>query len=281
MAAGSSATPSEDIEFSHSDYEKARTLLYDYAGIQLADHKKDMTYNRLIRRIRVLRLKSFSQYFAYVDSNVEEFSQFINAMTTNLTSFFRENHHFEYLKNEFLLDQQRKKQKRLRIWSAGCSVGEEPYSIAIALKNGRVDVSDWDIQLLATDIDSDVLSKAASGVYNFDRIASLPDELKKKGFDRGTGANQGLVRVKPKYADMIDFKRLNLMEDFRMEEPLDVIFCRNVMIYFDNETQTKLLSKMADALKPDGLLFVGHSESPYRLTDRFELLGRTIYQRVR
>ncbi len=270
-----------EVKFTQADFNRMRKILYDHAGIHLADHKRDMAYNRLIRRLRELGLHRFREYFEYLATNEAEFSQFINAMTTNLTAFFREPHHFDYLQQTLLPQMQRSGQRRLRGWSAGCSVGEEPYSIVMALRDGGIDASQWDFRLLATDIDSRVLATAASGIYAAERIAMLPEDLRRRWFLRGTGDHAGQVRVRAEVRDMISFRQLNLMHDWPMKGPLDFIFFRNVMIYFDRQTQQRLLERMAVLLKPDGLLFVGHSESPYRLTDRFKLIGQTIYRRVK
>lgn len=269
-----------EYDFSDQDFEIVREKLYAHAGIALSDYKKDMVYNRLIRRVRALSLSSFAEYFFYLERNSEEFSLFINSLTTNLTAFFREGHHFEFLKNVILPEVDANESKRLRIWSAGCSMGEEPYSLAMACLTSAVDVRDWDIKVLATDIDSAVLHTAKTGVYALDRIESIAPEIKTCFFRKGIGAHSGMARVKKELRQLITFKELNLMHSWPMTGPLDVIFCRNVMIYFDKATQAALLERMANILKPGGFLFVGHSESPFRLTKRFKLIGHTIYQRV-
>ena len=269
-----------EFDFTTEDFEVIRNLLYRLAGIDLADYKIDMAYNRLVRRLRALGLKSFKAYLAHLADTPDEQGHFINAMTTNLTAFYREAHHFEHLSKKLLPELALKGQRQLRIWSAACSMGEEPYSIAMALHQGQVDVSNWDIKILATDIDTQVLATASAGVYAYERIENLPDAVHKLGFLRGKGANAGRVRVKPEFHQLVSFRQLNLLGDWPINGPLDVIFCRNVMIYFDKKTQTQILDRMAALLKPGGLLFVGHSESPARLTKGFKLLGRTIYQKV-
>lgn len=269
-----------EFNFTQSDFDWIRNELYDYAGIVLADHKRDMAYNRLVRQLRRLQLNSFKEYFSYLDSNPEEFSEFINAMTTNLTAFYRERHHFDFVANTIVPGVEATGQKKLRIWSAACSMGEEPYSIAMTLADALPDISSWDIRILATDIDSKVLSSAASGVYGLNRVEKLDQKLIKRWFLKGKGKQSGNVRVRPFLQDYITFKNLNLMNAWPVKGPLDFIFCRNVMIYFDQETQKKLLDRFAEILKPDGYLLVGHSESPFRLTDRFKLVGKTIYQKV-
>ncbi len=269
-----------EFHFTQKDFEEIRSRLYSHAGIALSDYKKDMAYNRLVRRIRELGLSGFSDYFNHLEENPDEFGQFINALTTNLTSFFRENHHFEYLKNTVFPDLAKEGKRKVRIWSAGCSMGEEPYSIAITCREAAKDLSQWNIKILATDIDSKVLQTASAGIYGLERIENIPREYKSRYFKKGKGSFAGQVKVSHELRNMISFKELNLMKDWPMNGPLDVIFCRNVMIYFDKETQLNLLNRMAELLKPGGLLFVGHSESPFRLTNRFKLIGQTIYQRV-
>ena len=268
-----------EFVFLDQDFEMVREKLYAHAGISLSDFKKDMVYNRLIRRIRTLSLNSFSEYFSYLERNTEEFSLFINSLTTNLTALFRERHQFEFLENVVFPEADVSKTQRFRIWSAGCSMGEEPYSLAMTCLSSAVDVRHWDIKILATDIDSSVLHTAKTGVYALDRTDALPEKLKARFFRKGRGAHAGKTRVADELRHMITFKELNLMHSWPMRGPFDVIFCRNVMIYFDKTTQAILLDRMADLLKPGGFLFVGHSESPFRLTERFKLIGNTVYQK--
>jgi len=269
-----------EFTFTRQHFVKVRDELYDYAGIVLADHKQDMAYNRLVRRLRELKIDNFDEYLRYLDNHPAEFTQFINALTTNLTAFFRERHHFDFIKNQILPDLDKQGARRLRGWSAGCSLGEEPYSMAITILDADTDVSGWDIKILATDIDSKVLGSAQSGIYTMDRIKTLPTALVHRWFLKGKGGNTGSVKVRKELQSMINFNYLNLMQDWPIQGPLDYIFCRNVMIYFDQPTQAKLLDKMADLLKPDGYLFVGHSEALARHASRFELVGKTIYRKV-
>ena len=268
-----------EYRYTDADFRHIRKTLYDHAGISLSDYKKDMAYNRLVRRIRALNLNGFAEYFAYLENTPDEFGQFINALTTNLTSFFRENHHFECLKNQILPSLDKAGQKRIRIWSAGCSVGEEPYSIAMSCQMAGLSLDKVDLKILATDIDSTVLATAKSGEYGLERIQSIPESYQKK-FVEYDKLKPNVAIMSPKIRNMITFKELNLMQNWPMKGPMDVIFCRNVMIYFDKETQMQLLDRMAELLTPNGILFVGHSETPFRLTDRFKLVGQTIYRRV-
>ncbi|WP_415903975.1 CheR family methyltransferase [Neptuniibacter sp. QD48_55] len=276
----SDSTRSREFTFTRQHFVKVRDELYDYAGIVLADHKQDMAYNRLVRRLRELKLANFDDYFSFLDNNPVEFSQFINALTTNLTAFFREKHHFEFITNTIIPEIKASNASRVRGWSAGCSLGEEPYSLAITLLEAGIDPSCWDIRLLATDIDSKVLSSAKSGIYTEDRIKNLPDSQLKRWFLKGKGSQKGFVKVKPELQNLLRFNYLNLMQDWPIEGPLDFIFCRNVMIYFDQNTQARLLDRMHSLLKPNGYLFVGHSEALARHASNFELVGKTIYRKV-
>lgn len=277
-----SLSPNRDreFEFTHEHFVKVRDELYDYAGIVLADHKQDMAYNRLVRRLRELKINSFDEYLSFLDQNPTEFTQFINALTTNLTAFFRERHHFDFIRDHILPEISASGDRKVRGWSAGCSLGEEPYSLAMTLLDAGVDPNRWDVRLLATDIDSKVLHSAQTGVYAFERVKSLPKELLSRWFLKGKGPNEGHVKVRSDLQDIITFKYLNLMQDWPVQGPLDFIFCRNVMIYFDQETQARLLQRMAALLKPNGYLFVGHSEALARHASSFQLVGKTIYRKV-
>lgn len=277
-----SLSPERDreFEFTHEHFVKVRDELYDYAGIVLADHKQDMAYNRLVRRLRELKINSFDEYLSFLDQNPTEFTQFINALTTNLTAFFRERHHFDFIRDHILPEISESGDRKVRGWSAGCSLGEEPYSLAMTLLDAGVDPNRWDVRLLATDIDSKVLQSAQTGVYAFERVKSLPKELLSRWFLKGKGPNEGHVKVRSDLQDIITFKYLNLMQDWPVQGPLDFIFCRNVMIYFDQETQARLLQRMAELLKPNGYLFVGHSEALARHASSFQLVGKTIYRKV-
>lgn len=269
-----------EFPMSKENFCVIQKVAYDLTGIQLGEHKKNMVYSRLSRRLRSLDLKTFDPYCDILKCRDHpELGDFINAITTNLTSFFRENHHFEYLKNTVLPELIRKhqKDKRIRIWSAGCSVGEEPYSIAMVVRE-KVHPS-WDVKLLATDLDTNVVAHGKAGVYESDRIESVSDERKKKWFS--CSSDGGSVKVKPSLQELITFKSLNLLEKWPIKGPFDVIFCRNVVIYFDKETQKKLFDRYADLLAPGGYLFIGHSESLHRVSDRFKSLGKTMYQKIR
>lgn len=271
-----------EFDFQEQDFKRVKKIVYNYAGIDLNDSKKNLVYNRLSKRIRFLDLGSFSNYLDYVEAQGEsEFVHLINAITTNLTFFFRENHHFEYLANTVIphLLKANASTKKIRIWSAGCSTGEEPYSIAITLKENVP--SGWDAKVIATDLDSNVVHTGMQGVYKIDRLKGVTEERKKRWFLKGGGAQSGNVKVKPDLQKIIEFGQLNLMDEWSIEKTVDVIFCRNVVIYFDKPTQTKLFNRYADRLVNDGHLFIGHSESLYKVSDRFDLLGQTIYKKAK
>jgi chemotaxis protein methyltransferase CheR len=267
-----------EFGYNDHDFEQVRSRLYRRAGISLAASKRQMVYSRLARRLRQLALPSFSSYLAYLDRHPEEWQPFINALTTNITAFFRERHHFAQLKA--LASEPQRRGRPLRLWSAASSTGEEPYSMAIALHQalgGRA----RGVQIIASDIDTGVLETARRGVYPLERIDQLEPELKKRYFQRGTGSNAGLARVVPELRQMVEFRRINLLDtDWHLAGGLDAIFCRNVMIYFDKTTQAQLLERMVRLLRPDGLFFAGHSESFVQASHVVKLVSRTVYRPV-
>lgn len=271
-----------EFDFHDSHFSFVRQTLFENTGITLSDIKRDMVYSRLIRRIRALNMHSFDEYLNLLKKSPEkEMVEFTNALTTNLTSFFRENHHFEYLSSHIFPElSKRKGQRRLRIWSAGCSTGEEPYSLAITLKNNMRLFPGWDVKILATDLDSNVVNTAKAGIYAQERIDGLPKALVSRWFNKGKGDLEGKVKVKSELQDIITFKQLNLMNAWPMQGPFDIIFCRNVVIYFNKDTQRTLFGRYADYLDDNAYLIVGHSESLHGVTKRFRLLGKTIYQKV-
>ncbi len=269
-----------EFKFTDKEFNFIRELVREYTGICLADIKKDMVYSRLSKRIRELRLSNFKDYCELVVAEEsDELRNFVNAITTNLTSFFREAHHFEFLANTALpvVMTKRSERRRLRIWSAGCSTGEEPYSIAMTIREAIPHVDDWDIKILATDLDTNVLNTAKQGLYNLDRIKGLSEQRLKRWFKKGKGENAGNVKVIEDLKEMITFRSLNLMTDWPMRGPFDIIFCRNVVIYFDKPTQRRLFQRYAEMLDKEGYLFIGHSESLFKVSDDFELIGHTTY----
>lgn len=261
-----------EFNYVRSDFYAVRKLLYQLTGIRLADSKDSMVYSRLARRIRALKLNCFQAYMVYLQDHANEKEQFINALTTNLTSFFREPHHFEMLARYLKAHPQCK-----RIWCAASSTGEEPYSIAMVVAEtfGRFDVP---IEIIATDIDSQVLQKACAGIYNSERIQSMDERRCKQFFFRGTGAKAGLVKVVPELQKMINFQQLNLLDPkWFVKDKVDIIFCRNVMIYFDKPTQLKILARMVSLLASDGLYIAGHSENFSHATTLVKPIGQTAY----
>lgn len=276
---------SKEFLFTEKDFNYLAQLAGTQAGINLSSGKRELIYGRLAQRLRSLGLKSYKQYCDRLkEGDEEELTHFVNAITTNVTSFFRENHHFEFLAKNLLPDLINKQngagQPRLRLWSAGCSSGEEPYSIAMVLQESIPDIGSWDAKILATDLDSNILYKASQGIYPLQRIQDVSLARRKRWFSLGSGNNEGTGKVGNDIRQMITYRQLNLTEEWPITGPFDVIFCRNVTIYFDKPTRIMLLDRFANLLSDGGHLFVGHSESLYGLTDRFRSVGRTIHQKV-
>jgi chemotaxis protein methyltransferase CheR len=272
-------------EFVLSDTEFSRIcqLVREHSGIALSDSKRQMVYGRLVRRLRALRLPGFAEYLRLLECGEPlELEKFTNAITTNLTSFFRESHHFDYLSEELLpvIAPAARASARLRIWSSACSTGEEPYSIAMVLREKQELLKGVDAKILATDLDSNVLATAEAGVYPAERLQQIAPSRLKEFFHEGSGFHQGSVKVSAALRQLITFKQLNLMHDWPMRGPFDVIFCRNVVIYFDVETKRALFRRMARMQRPGAILFLGHSENLYRISDQYELIGRTVYRRT-
>jgi len=267
-----------EFAFTRRDFNHLCQLVDEHTGIQLAEGKEDMLYGRLSRRIRKIGFSSFKEYITLLerDEHSDEFSEFINAVTTNLTSFFRENHHFDYMKKTLLPDliKRDRDTRRIRIWSAGSSTGEEPYSIAMTV--AETIPPGWDVKILATDLDTDVLAHGERGIYDESRIEGLNRALVKRWFVKSK-MQPGKVRVKPELQDMIYFRKLNLLQPWPMKGPVDIIFCRNVIIYFDMPTKQSLMGRYADMLIHHGHLFLGHSEAMNNMSDRFSLCGKSIY----
>ncbi|MCL1038855.1 protein-glutamate O-methyltransferase CheR [Shewanella submarina] len=258
-----------------ADFRFIRELAYRQTGIVLPERKQHMVYSRLCRRLRALRLATFKEYCQYLLDTPDELGQFINALTTNLTSFFREKHHFDYLKNTLVTSWQQQQKRRIRIWSSACSTGEEPYSIAMSVAS-LFGNANCDTKILATDLDTNVLQKAQAGVYPMDALENIPNEYQEKFLMR-SGSQ---IKIKDKLQQHIHFKQLNLLNDWPMQGKFDVIFCRNVLIYFDNETKTQIINKFRRFLADDGALFIGHSETLHQISDDFSLIGHTIYKPI-
>ncbi len=276
------ALPTADQEFnlSPADFERIRQLIYQRAGISLHAGKQAMVYSRLSRRLRETGRPSFSNYLQWLEqasgpAGEAEWQEFVNCLTTNLTAFFREDHHFHALVD----DLRARASKPLRIWCNAASTGEEPYSLAMTVVETLG--ASAQVKLVCSDIDTKVLATAQRGVYSADARGLSPERLKRH-FMRGTAANSGFVRVKPELARLIEFRAFNLMNASwaALGDPFDIVFCRNVMIYFDNPTQRQVLERMHRAMTPGALLYVGHSENFTDARDLFRLRGKTIYERV-
>jgi chemotaxis protein methyltransferase CheR len=269
-----------EFKFTVDDFNFLRKLSNEHSGIQVPDERFDMFYSRLSKRVRKLGFTNFKEYCRYLENHPdEEFTEFINAITTNLTSFFRENHHFDYLQYVVIpeLLVRNKSSRNIRAWSAGCSTGEEPYSLAITLMENIP--ADWDIKILATDLDTNVLQTGVDGIYAADRVSGISEDRLKRWFMRGKSAQSGQVKVRPQLQQVIQFKKLNLMKEWPMKCRFDFIFCRNVLIYFDRDTKAMLAKRYAQMLIDGGWLFIGHSESLNQLSTQFELVASTSYRK--
>ncbi|MEM7207168.1 MAG: protein-glutamate O-methyltransferase [Pseudomonadota bacterium] len=270
-----------EYEFTQADFRFLRELASRKTGIVLKDDKFNMLYSRLSRRIRLLGLGSFKEYCRYLENdNGDETTELINSVTTNLTSFFREKHHFDYLRDTHfpMLLKRNSQSKKIRIWSAGCSTGEEPYTLAITILESGLPKT-WDIKILATDIDRNVVNTGRNGVYNADRIDGLSAAQQKRWFEQGSGENANKVRAHPDLKKLISFKQLNLLEEWPFSGPFDAIFCRNVVIYFDVNTKKGLVERYSRYMHQESCLFLGHSESLFKVTDYFDSEGQTVYRK--
>jgi len=276
---------SREYAFTEKDFNKLRKIANEHTGIIVTDDKYDMYYARLVKRLRAYQLGSFADYIKYLNANMDtEFTPFIDSITTNLTSFFRESHHFDVMKSTVIPDLCTRADvtQGLKVWSAGCSTGEEPYTVAITLLEGLERIRPAPRpSILASDIDTTVLATASRGVYEISRVESLEKSIKKRWFFKGKGSNSGNVRVSPELRDIIDFKQVNLMQEWPMRNKFHIIFCRNVVIYFDKPTKIKLLNRYADQLVDGGYMILGHSESIQGMSDRFETIGKTVYKKIK
>lgn len=268
------ANVGREFVYTRTDFSKIRELIYRHAGITLGDGKQQLVYSRLARRLRELELSRFSDYIDLLRPDMSEWEQFTNALTTNLTSFFREQYHFPILAEHVKSISRRP----IRLWSAASSTGEEPYSMAMTM----VDLFDSfapPVRILASDVDTNVLETGARGVYPLERLEKISIEQKKRFFRRGSGSNLGYARVVPPLQQLIEFKQVNLLDTrWDIDCKFDAIFCRNVMIYFDKQTQRTLIEKFLRVLQPDGLLFTGHSESFFHVADLIAPVGKTVYR---
>jgi chemotaxis protein methyltransferase CheR len=278
-----SSENSREFEFTDADFHFLAKYAYDYAGIALSDSKTNLVYGRLSKRLRALRLPDFRAYRDYLTANEREIENFINSISTNHTKFFRESHHFDHLRTNlaipFGLVRHPAVGRRLRIWSAGCSSGEEPYTIAAVLARDIPTIERQDVRILATDIDTDILAKAARGQYQSTALDEIPQDYRYYfSIEIQDGDRRSMMASKT-LCSMISYRRLNLMEEWPFKGPFDAIFCRNVMIYFDAATKARLIERFCSKLKPNGWLYIGHSESLTSGYPGLKLMGRTIYRK--
>lgn len=288
---------SREYDFTQHEFAKIQKLIYEHAGISLSSTKQNMVYSRLARRLRAHGLSSFNEYLCLLEKGDEvEWEAFTNSLTTNLTAFFREAHHFPILEQHVLQSkgqrkpeehhslvpdqyaQLRKDRHKIHLWCSAASTGEEPYSMAMAMVKAFKTFTP-PVHILATDLDTNVLAKAQQGVYSMGRLEKLPNDMLKQFFLKGNGRNAGSAKVRQELRDMITFRQLNLQDEaWPIRGPFEAIFCRNVMIYFDKTTQNNILKKFAPLLASDGLLFAGHSESFQYAVNLFKLRAKTVYE---
>jgi chemotaxis protein methyltransferase CheR len=282
-------TLASELALSEGEFQRFRTLVHERTGIALGPHKRHLLRARLGRRLRVLGFSRFSEYYDYLmdpaAGGAAEMITFINAITTNKTDFFREPHHFEYLAGPWAqarrLAGDASGRRRLRVWSAACSSGEEVYTLAMVLSEARLVPPVWDTRILASDIATDVLAQAEDGVYPIERTVPVPRDLLRRYFLHREGPEGEEVRVRPELQQLVSTRRINLAEPgWPIRARFDVIFCRNALIYFDRATQKSILERLVSLLEPGGLLFLGHAESVFGLVDGLAHLGNTIYARA-
>lgn len=265
-----------EFSLSEREFSRIKARVYAVAGISLSNAKRTLVLSRLSKIVRALGLPSFDAYVDYLERNgsAQDGQDFVNALTTNLTRFYREDHHFEHLRSYVgTLMAERPRGTRLRIWSAGCSTGQEPYTIGMDLLAALPELKRWDFKILATDIDTAVIAKAAGGVYPESELSGLSAE-RARPFERG----EGTIRVPGAVRELVSFKPLNLIGPWPMKGPFDAIFCRNVAIYFDKPTQGEVFGRFSKLLAPEGFLYIGHSENLGSGGEGFRLVGKTIYQ---
>jgi chemotaxis protein methyltransferase CheR len=277
------AETAREFKFSDADFRDLAQYAYTHAGIALSDSKRNLIYTRLSRRLRALGQTTFKEYRDYLIENESELENFINAISTNLTKFFRESHHFDHFRTHvavpFVQQAHGKSGQRLRVWSAGCSTGEEPYTIAVVLKREIRNPADHDVRILATDIDTNVIAKGAAGEYSRTSIDEVPKTYREYFQPLGGDPDATDIVMGDEVRSLISFARLNLMDPWPFRGRFDAIFCRNVMIYFDGPTKSALVDRFTQQLKPGGWLYIGHSESLIGSHPGLQLVGRTVYRR--
>lgn len=277
------AVPDGEFPFTWHDFRQIAELVHSEAGIVLSETKVNLVYSRLAKRLRTIGLRTFREYCALVQGTegIDERQAMIAAMTTNVTRFFRENHHFDYLRTQVLpglLDAAQRGGK-VRIWSAGSSSGEEAYSIALTILSLDPNAAGRDVRILASDIDPEMLRRGSNGIYPVHQMGDVPQELRRKWFKIAPGSGGADLEVGPEMHELVRFRELNLLREWPMKGRFDIIFCRNVMIYFDDETQNTVWGRFADILRPGGTLCIGHSERIVLGHHPFDLVGQTIYRR--
>lgn len=275
-----------EILLPKEDFEEIRQWLHRHVGITLADGKRQLVQSRLQRRLQYLNIDSFAEYREYVKTDPDELREMTNSLTTNKTEFYREAHHFRHVAEKFIPELIKSAKtglvdRKLRVWHAGCSTGEEPYTLSIVLHKHLLSTGSWDVRLLASDIDTNVLEHAKQGVYDEDRLSPISIDERRRYFLRGCLPNKHQFRVRDELRSIITFRQINLIQTpwpIRQDVRFDMIFCRNVMIYFDKATQRQLFQRFAQLLKPNGLLFLGHSETMLGQSDQYTSLGQTIFK---
>jgi chemotaxis protein methyltransferase CheR len=267
------------------EFEFLRKFVYTHCGISLGEHTRQLVQGRLFRRLRALGLQQFGSYCELLQRDPQsELGELASVISTNVTSFFREVHHYDLLVAELLprwLEDKRRSGERLRIWSAGCSTGEEPYALAMVLADAieQHGAGGVDAKILATDLSPQALETARRGVYALERLGGISDAHRRRWMLRGSGEYEGLASVHPKLRELVTIQPLNLLHEWPMKGPFDAIFCRNVVIYFDQPTKQRLFRRYAELLPLGGYLFLGHSESLHGISEDFELIGRTVYRK--
>ncbi|GAA0530459.1 chemotaxis protein methyltransferase CheR [Rhizomicrobium palustre] len=277
------AVPDGEFPFTWQDFRQIAELVHSEAGIVLTEAKVNLVYSRLAKRLRTIGLRSFRDYCSLIQGTdgVDERQAMIAAMTTNVTRFFRESHHFDYLRNEVLPDllENARRGGKVRIWSAGCSSGEEAYSIALTMLGLDPQVAQRDVLILASDIDPEMLKRGSRGIYPVSQLGDVPQELRRKWMKIAPGSGGSELEVGDEMHEMVRFRELNLLREWPMKGPFDIIFCRNVMIYFDDETQNTVWKRFAGLLRPGGTLCIGHSERIVLGNHPYDLVGQTIYRK--
>lgn len=270
------------FKISDAEFQQLREFIHSHTGIALSDHKRALVYARLARRLRHHELETFAEYYELLterDPEGRELVEMINCITTNKTDFFREPHHFKFLKERVLPEIHARGARRVRLWSAGTATGEEAYTLGMTVCEAFPLMEAWDIRILATDIDTRVLAHAERGEYSLEQAERIPQPLLQRYFFQGSGQNAGHVQVKPRLRDIIRFRRLNLIDDpWPMQGLFDVILCRNVIIYFDRATQRRLIERFTRMLRAGGYLMLGHSESLIDPTGKLRHISQSVYQ---